>query len=90
MPAVYGPNSAQCPYAAAHGSTLCTDDHADTESLAQQPLDEGWLAAPCTLFHGTPRPTTPMRVNSATSQDARFRSRLQTLAAAHRRTSGHS
>ncbi|MBX3638851.1 MAG: aminotransferase class I/II-fold pyridoxal phosphate-dependent enzyme, partial [Rubrivivax sp.] len=66
------------------------DVGADTEALAQQLLDEGWLTAPGTLFHATPRPTTLMRVNFATSQDARFWSRLQTLAAAQRRTSGHS
>ncbi|MBX3637499.1 MAG: PLP-dependent aminotransferase family protein [Rubrivivax sp.] len=66
------------------------DAGADTEALAQQLLDEGWLTAPGTLFHATPRPTTLMRVNFATSQDARFWSRLQTLAAAQRRTSGHS
>jgi DNA-binding transcriptional MocR family regulator len=35
-------------------------------------LDEGWLIAPGSLFHPTPRPTTLMRVNFATSQDPRF------------------
>jgi DNA-binding transcriptional MocR family regulator len=44
----------------------------DTEPLAQQMLDEGWLIAPGSLFHPTPRPTTLMRVNFATSQDPRF------------------
>jgi DNA-binding transcriptional MocR family regulator len=44
----------------------------DTERLAQRMLDGGWLLAPGTLFHATPRPTTLMRINFATSQDARF------------------
>lgn len=44
----------------------------DTEALAQQMLDQGWLIAPGSLFHATPRPTTLMRVNFATAQDARF------------------
>ena len=51
----------------------------DTEALAQQLLDEGWLIAPGTLFHATPRPTSLMRVNFATAQDARFWQRLQCL-----------
>lgn len=51
----------------------------DTEALAQQLLDEGWLIAPGTLFHATPRPTTLMRVNFATTQDARFWQRLKAL-----------
>jgi DNA-binding transcriptional MocR family regulator len=49
----------------------------DTESLAQTLLDEGWLIAPGTLFHATPRPTTLMRINFATAQDARFWQRLR-------------
>ncbi|MEW6704943.1 MAG: PLP-dependent aminotransferase family protein [Pseudomonadota bacterium] len=44
----------------------------DTERLAQRMLDDGWLLAPGTLFHPTPRPSTLMRINFATSQDARF------------------
>jgi len=43
----------------------------DTERLAQSMLDE-WLIAPGALFHATHRPSTLMRVNFATSQDARF------------------
>jgi DNA-binding transcriptional MocR family regulator len=69
------------------------DAGADTEVLARQLLDEGWLTAPGTLFHATPRPTTLMRVNFATAQDARFWSRLRTLADGAVRglgTSGHS
>ncbi len=43
----------------------------DTERLAQLMLDD-WLTAPGALFHATPRPTTLMRINFATSQDLRF------------------
>ncbi|MBI5718616.1 MAG: PLP-dependent aminotransferase family protein [Burkholderiales bacterium] len=55
------------------------DVGADTEHLAHLLLDEGWLTAPGSLFHATPRPTTLMRVNFATAQDARFWHRLQAL-----------
>jgi DNA-binding transcriptional MocR family regulator len=51
----------------------------DTEALAQDLLSEGWLTAPGTLFHATPRPTTLMRVNFATAQDARFWKLLKKL-----------
>jgi DNA-binding transcriptional MocR family regulator len=44
----------------------------DTEALAQLLLDQGWLIAPGTLFHAAPRPTTLMRINFATAQDAAF------------------
>jgi DNA-binding transcriptional MocR family regulator len=44
----------------------------DTERLARVMLDEGWLLAPGALFHATHRPTTLMRINFATTQDARF------------------
>jgi len=60
----------------------------DTEALAQQLLDEGWLIAPGTLFHATPRPTALMRVNFATTQDARFWQRLQALRQAAERPRG--
>ena len=43
----------------------------DTERLAQVMLDD-WLIAPGALFHATHRPTTLMRINFATTQDARF------------------
>ena len=59
----------------------------DTEALAQALLDEGWLTAPGTLFHATPRPTTLMRVNFATAQDARFWRRLRQLVEGTRRHS---
>ncbi|HEY2927291.1 PLP-dependent aminotransferase family protein [Piscinibacter sp.] len=44
----------------------------DTERLARAMLDDGWLLAPGALFHATHRPTTLMRINFATTQDARF------------------
>jgi len=47
------------------------DAGVDTERLAHAMIDE-WLLAPGSLFHATPRPTSLMRINFATSQDARF------------------
>lgn len=44
----------------------------DTERLAHRMLDDGWLLAPGRLFHATARPSTLMRINFATSQDAGF------------------
>jgi DNA-binding transcriptional MocR family regulator len=44
----------------------------DTDRLAQAMLDDGWLLAPGSLFHASPRPTTLMRINFATSQEAKF------------------
>ena len=53
----------------------------DTEALAQLLLDDGWLIAPGTLFHATPRPSTLMRINFATTQEAAFwRSLRQAIA----------
>jgi DNA-binding transcriptional MocR family regulator len=54
----------------------------DTDRLAQALLDGGWLTAPGSLFHATRRPTTLMRINFATSQDAGFWNALK-LARAH-------
>jgi DNA-binding transcriptional MocR family regulator len=44
----------------------------DTERLAQPMMDQGWLIAPGVLFSPTRQPGTLMRINFATSQDARF------------------
>ncbi|MBX3606132.1 MAG: PLP-dependent aminotransferase family protein [Piscinibacter sp.] len=44
----------------------------DTERLSQVMLDDGWLIAPGALFHATHQPTTLMRINFATTQEARF------------------
>ena len=61
----------------------------DTDTLAQTLLDDGWLIAPGSLFHATPRPTTLMRVNFATAQDPRFWRHLVHLRGARTRTPGH-
>ncbi len=44
----------------------------DTEVLAQRMLDRGYLLAPGALFHATRQPSTLMRINFATTQDATF------------------
>jgi DNA-binding transcriptional MocR family regulator len=56
----------------------------DTEALAQSLLDDGWLIAPGSLFHATPRPTTLMRLNFAAGQDPRFWRRLRQASARER------
>lgn len=56
----------------------------DTDRLAQQLLDEGWLLAPGSLFHASHRPTTFMRINFTTSQDARFWQALEAAREASR------
>jgi DNA-binding transcriptional MocR family regulator len=48
------------------------DAGVDTERLARVMLDGGWLLAPGALFHATHRPTTLMRINFATTQEAPF------------------
>jgi DNA-binding transcriptional MocR family regulator len=40
--------------------------------LAQRMLDEGYLLAPGALFHAERKPSTLMRINFATAQDATF------------------
>ena len=44
----------------------------DTDALAQRMLDEGYLLAPGALFHAERQPSTLMRINFATTQDAAF------------------
>ncbi len=44
----------------------------DSERLARVMLEDGWLLAPGSLFHATPRATSLMRINFASTQDARF------------------
>jgi DNA-binding transcriptional MocR family regulator len=44
----------------------------DTDALAQAMLDEGYLLAPGALFHASRKPSTLMRINFATTQDATF------------------
>lgn len=48
------------------------DTGVDTDALAQRMLDEGYLLAPGALFHAQRQPSTLMRINFATTQDAAF------------------
>ncbi|RZJ27080.1 MAG: PLP-dependent aminotransferase family protein [Haliea sp.] len=48
------------------------DTGVDTDALAQRMLDEGYLIAPGALFHAARQPSTLMRINFATTQDAAF------------------
>ncbi len=48
------------------------DTGVDTDSLAQRLLDDGHLIAPGALFHAARTPSTLMRINFATTQDAGF------------------
>ena len=48
------------------------DTGVDTDQLAQRMLDEGYLIAPGALFHATRTPSTLMRINFTTTQDAGF------------------
>ena len=61
-----------CSFAAEpHGLFGWIDVGVDTERLAHAMLDD-WLLAPGALFHAVHRPSTLMRINFATSQEARF------------------
>jgi len=44
----------------------------DTDALAQRMLDAGYLLAPGALFHARRQPSTLMRINFATTQEAQF------------------
>jgi DNA-binding transcriptional MocR family regulator len=48
------------------------DTGVDTDALAQRMLDQGYLLAPGALFHAERKPSTLMRINFATTQDAAF------------------
>jgi DNA-binding transcriptional MocR family regulator len=48
------------------------DTGVDTDALAQRMLDEGYLMAPGALFHAERKPSTLMRINFATTQEAAF------------------
>lgn len=65
--------------AAPRGLFGWVDVGTDTERLAQRLYDEGWLIAPGALFHATPRPSTLMRINFASTQDPRFWQAVQRL-----------
>jgi len=59
------------------------DTGVDTEALSQRMLDEGILIAPGALFHAARAPSTLMRINFATTQDAAFWQVFSRLAGAH-------
>jgi len=48
------------------------DTGVDTDVLSQRMLDEGYLLAPGALFHATRTPSSLMRINFATTQNAAF------------------
>ncbi|BEU98023.1 PLP-dependent aminotransferase family protein [Acidovorax sp. DW039] len=54
----------------------------DTDALAQRMLDEGYLLAPGALFHAERKPSTLMRINFATTQEAAFWQTFQQVVAA--------
>jgi DNA-binding transcriptional MocR family regulator len=65
----------------AHGCSFATppaglfgwvETGVDTDVLSQRMLDEGYLLAPGALFHAERQPSTLMRINFATTQDAQF------------------
>jgi DNA-binding transcriptional MocR family regulator len=67
--------------AVAHGCTFAAepaglfgwvDTGVDTDALSQRMLDEGYLIAPGALFHAVRAPSTLMRINFATTQEAAF------------------
>jgi DNA-binding transcriptional MocR family regulator len=48
------------------------DTGVDTDRLARDLHAQGWLLAPGSLFHVNPQPSTLMRINFATAQEARL------------------
>ena len=67
--------------ALAHGCTFAAppaglfgwvDTGVDTDALAQRMLDVGYLLAPGALFHAERQPSTLMRINFASTQEAQF------------------
>ena len=58
------------------------DTGVDTDALAQRMLDEGYLLAPGALFHAERKPSTLMRINFATTQEAAFWQTYQHVVAA--------
>lgn len=74
----------------AHGCSFATppaglfgwvETGVDTDALSQRMLDEGYLLAPGALFHAERQPSTLMRINFATTQDAHFWSTFARLRA---------
>jgi DNA-binding transcriptional MocR family regulator len=65
--------SAGCRFAAEPAGLFgWVDTGTDTEPLAQRMLDDGILLAPGALFNAARQPSTLMRINFATTQDAAF------------------
>ena len=67
--------------ALAHGCTFAAEPAGlfgwvetgvDTDALAHRMLDEDYLIAPGALFHAVRKPSTLMRINFATTQEAAF------------------
>ncbi|MDZ7890185.1 MAG: PLP-dependent aminotransferase family protein [Rhodoferax sp.] len=67
--------------ALAHGCTFAADPvglfgwvetGVDTDALSQRMLDEGYLLAPGALFHAQRTPSSLMRINFASTQEAQF------------------
>jgi DNA-binding transcriptional MocR family regulator len=68
--------------ALAHGCTFCRatggavwlagDRRGHRHVLSQRMLDVGYLLAPGALFHAERQPSTLMRINFATTQEAQF------------------
>jgi DNA-binding transcriptional MocR family regulator len=56
------------------------DTGVDTDALAQRMLDEGYLLAPGSLFLAQRKPSTLMRINFATTQEAAFWKKFGELA----------
>lgn len=48
------------------------DTGVDADALAQRMLDAGWMLAPGSMFYARRKPSTFMRINFATAQDAAF------------------
>jgi DNA-binding transcriptional MocR family regulator len=76
--------------ALAHGCTFAAepvglfgwvDTGVDTDVLSQRMLDEGYLLAPGALFHAGRAPSSLMRINFATTQEAQFWSTFERLRA---------
>lgn len=61
------------------------DTGVDTDALAQRMLDEGYLLAPGALFHAERKPSTLMRINFATTQEATFWRDFERVRAQHSR-----
>jgi len=61
------------------------DTGVDADALAQRMLDEGYLLAPGALFHAERKPSTLMRINFTTAQDAAFWKKYVEVVKAFRR-----